>query len=483
MGDVHFNSSLFQHGVPEDELNSDPTHVLARIIHREDSQEGGDGDFMDVQDNAVGRVEAVATGTNEIYYSYFGLELDQNNRTWMAREAREAEMLLTPDHVEERDEEIDGFGDGFGDESEDVHEAYGVHTWRLNGGEETAEHCSPEQVEEGGREMSFTDQYDHGIFSRKFDGGNGTQVDLNEPQDELPDSIARHMPEDVAIGSVINGTDCYNIRMRYEFTRDWILGFVILLTHWRHDQEFAGNFCPNLNNLDWYFETIYTKLSNKRFKVTHGLQRIIVEMAGWGAQYIHHQTTAPTSWYVRSTDAPGRRILSSYFKCRHAAKDYGEHRSKSTCVLCGCVVKIQDAGYSRTATWIRHVEDQYFTQVYSSIQPLLLKFYTNSILWITDHLKNCPHDHTDNPVGGVDSAYAETSECYESFDRLVMTDDLTIMSHARHQLSILTHHSEEIILSAGYIDVTGTGAGYSDIAGDTLDCRPNKPGHPFVLNW
>jgi hypothetical protein len=146
-------------------------------------------------------------------------------------------------------------------------------------------------------------------------------------------------------------------------------------------------------------------------------------------------------------------------------------------------VKIQDAGFSRTATWIRHVEDGYFRAVYEAVQDKIATGFTKGIVWISDHLKNCPHDHGDDPVGGIDSAYAETSECYDAYDKLVMASDLVIMSHARHKLSVLTGHSEEFILSAGYIDVTGTGAGYSDIAGDTLDCRTNKPGHPFVLNW
>jgi hypothetical protein len=471
MGDVFYNESLFRHGIPEDELHNDPTYVEDRILHR--LQEGGYEDFVDVPDNAVGRVEAIAMGTSQVYEVAQGMEFEPSSRTWMLSGE---ELLLAPSHVEERTIEDRPHPD------EDAIEAYGTHRFTQNGDEETAEHCSEEEVRRSGKEMTFTEEFDNSVLSKRFDADIGTQLDLAEPEDELPQNIARFMSEDVAIGSFINGTDCYNIRMRYNFTRDWDLGFVKLLSHWRHDQELAGNFCPNLNNLDWYFQTIRTTLGG-RFKVTYGCQRIIVEMAGWGAQYVHHQTTAPSSWYVRSMSVPGDRVLSSYFKCRHAAKHYGEHRSKSTCTLCGCIVKIQDAGFSRTATWIRHVEDGHFMEVYSSVQDKITTAFTKSIMWIADHLKNCPHDHGDDPVGGIDSAYAETSECYAAYDKVVMEHDLVIMSHARHKLSVLTHHAEEIILSAGYIDVTGTGAGYSNIAGDTLDCRTNKPGHPFVLNW
>ncbi len=470
MADVYNNESLFRYGTPEDDVN-DPTHVAGRLFHR--LPEGGDEDFIDVPDNAVGRVEAISPATRDVYEDVQGMEYDASNKTCILLEE---ELLLIPTHVEER------MDVGFPTADEDTFETYGATNFIQTGDEETAENCSEEEAKQAGSELTRPQEYMNQIYSYQFAGGHGTQLDLHEPEDELPQNISLHMAADVIHGSFAHGTDCTTIRLRYNFAQHWILGFVVLLSHWRNDREIAGNFCPNLNNLDWYFQTLRTTLGG-RFKVTYGCQRIIVEMSGWGAQYVHHQTTAPSSWYVRSTEEPGDRVLFSYFKCRHASKHCGEHHSKSTCILCGCIVKIQDAGFSRTATWIRHVEDGYFLDVYSAIQDKLTVFYQKSIVWISDHLKNCPHDHGDNPVGGIDSAYAETSECYTAYDKLVIEYDLVIMSHARHTLAALTNYSEEFILSAGYIDVTGTGAGYSNIAGDTLDCRTNKPGHPFVLNW
>ena len=225
----------------------------------------------------------------------------------------------------------------------------------------------------------------------------------------------------------------------------------IILLFITMQKRFPGK-VPNAKNIWEHFSTDSVPL--------HGIQRILVEIKGWGTLYETHQRLTPRgghSWIARCLSGPGLRLLYLFFYCPHTlpVNTPSEGSLGTSCWWCSKVALIADCGFVETAIFLRHVREDLQRSVIRCILPSVTRSFERCCRWIKTHLSICSHTSLDGQdmkydqwVTGSDGHDTHPiKDCYESHSRFVSHIDGCLLQHLRCVVADHVGLTQELLLS------------------------------------